>query len=98
MTFGSDDAALMLEDLGEDVSIGGVTRKGLFRRADEVVLDEIGSGTIAKTTSVVIQRGVFPSLALDVTVTVGETDWKARSVLDLKDPRFVLVELAKPDA
>lgn len=95
MTFGMDDAPTMLADMGEDVTIGGVTAKGLFRRADEVVLEGDTPGTIAKTTHVVVQRGVFPALAIGVAVTVAGQSWVAREPLDLADPRLTRVELRK---
>lgn len=93
MTFGLDDVAGMLADLGEDVIIGGITAKGLYRRADEIVLDQGSPGTIAKTTHVIVQRGAFPALEIDVPVVVDGTSWKARAVLDLPDPRLTRVEL-----
>lgn len=94
MTYGQDDAAAMLEDLGEDVTIGAVTAKGLFRRADEIALEEqLGLGTIVKSTHIVVERGKFPTLAIGVAIQVSGAEWIARKPLDLRDPRFVLVEL-----
>lgn len=93
MTYGQDDVATMLEDLGEDVTIGGVTAKGIYRRAGELVLDQGSSGTIVPFTHVVVQRGAFPALAIGVAVRVDNADWIARAPLDLPDPRFVRVEL-----
>lgn len=96
MTFGQEDVAGMLEDLGEDVTIGDVPGKAIFRRADEIVLDQ-GSygnaGMIAKTTHLIVERGRFPDLAIGVQVLAQGSTWIARKPLDLPDPRLTRVDL-----
>lgn len=83
----------MLDDLGQPVTTGGVTKNGLYRLPGMKILEGSGLWTIVKDLHVLVARGAFPGLEMGATIDVDGGTFTASEVLGIADPRFLKVGL-----
>ena len=87
----------MFEDSGVDVTIGGVTKKGLVDTPDRVLLEVMGdrAGVIGAMISVLLKTNDFPGLKVGDALVVDGATYTARERLREGDGALVRVMCKK---
>lgn len=75
----------MLNDFGVDVTIAGVTAKGVVDRVDEELAIGLETRAIGKSIMVTVKSGALPGLANEATAIVDGVSYKVTFIMQIGD-------------
>lgn len=90
---GDDDIAGLLDQIGEAVSIGASSTKGLVDYTSEEEFPGEVAPVIGKAVVVTIKTGSLAGLAAGATFLIGATSYRVRQFLQIEDGALTKVIL-----
>lgn len=88
------DIDVMLRDLGVDVTVAGVTVKGLFDEPDSLELNTEAGTLFVRGRSLLLKTGALPGLAVGVTAVVDGVSRRVEELRQVDDGALTRVFLA----
>ena len=92
MFYGQADIPAMLAEFGVDVTIAGVTAKGIQDRQGRAVLDGEPGEVSDAVETVIVQTGAFAGLSIGVSIVVDGITFKVSDAQPFEDGALTRID------